>query len=166
VEALAPLGTALLARARADGDAELAAADAEADAVLAAARAEADAVLAEAEAQGERDAAAVTVGEVTHARRQSRATVLGAQRAAFEELRGRSRDAVRRLREQPDYPVLLDRLRALVRSELGADAHIREDPVGGIVGESPARRLDCTLDALAERAVDQLGAEVDGLWRP
>ncbi|MFI7643956.1 hypothetical protein [Nonomuraea sp. NPDC049400] len=37
-------------------------------------------------------------------------------------------------------------------------------PDGGVLAEGQGRRVDCTLDALAARAVDALGAEVERLW--
>ena len=166
VAALEPVRTALLARARADGDALLASADADAETAVAAARVEAAAAVAEARAQGERDAALVRTAERARARRQARAVVLRAQRAAYDELRRRSRAAAARLRTEPGYPALLDRLTALARAELGAAAVVREHPDGGVVAEAPGRRVDLRLATLAERAVDTLGPEVEALWAP
>ena len=166
VAALEPVRTALLARARADGDALLASADADAETAVAAARVEAAAAVAEARAQGERDAALVRTAERARARRQARAVVLRAQRAAYDELRLRSRAAAARLRTEPGYPALLDRLTALARAELGAAAVVREHPDGGVVAEAPGRRVDLRLATLAERAVDTLGPQVEPLWAP
>lgn len=91
---------------------------------------------------------------------------LTAQREALEELRARSAAAVRALRDDPCYPRLLDRLGALARAAGGADLVIEEQPDGGVLAEAPGRIVDCTLTALAARAVDALGAEVERLWAP
>ena len=166
VAALEPVRAALLARARADGDARLASADADAETAVAAARVEAAAAVAEARAQGERDAALVRTAERARARRQARAVVLRAQRAAYDELRRRSRAAAARLRTEPEYPALLDRLTALARAELGPAAVVRVHPDGGVVAQAPGRHIDLRLATLAERAVDTLGPEVEALWAP
>jgi vacuolar-type H+-ATPase subunit E/Vma4 len=157
---------ALLDRARMDADAALTGADTEAAAMLAAARARAAQLVTEARAEGERDAAAVGARLRARAQREARAAVLHAQAAAYAELRRRSRAAVRALREDPAYPELLAALRARARAQLGAAATVREHPDGGVVAEAPGRRLDAGLDALADAALDGLGAEVQELWAP
>ncbi|MGZ4544935.1 MAG: hypothetical protein ACXVXT_06045 [Blastococcus sp.] len=164
--ALAPVRAALLARAHAAADAVLAEADADAEAALAEARQQAAALLADARARGERDAATADARERAHARREARTTVLGAQRAAYEDLRRRGHEAARALRTGPGYPALLAHLTARARAELGPTAVVREHPDGGVVAEAPGRRLDATLAALADRALDGLGPDVQGLWAP
>jgi vacuolar-type H+-ATPase subunit E/Vma4 len=167
--ALAPVRAALLDRARADADAVLAEADADADEVVAAARSRAAALVAEARAEGERDAAVLAARDRARARREARAAVLRAQSRVYEELRRRSRVAVRALRDDPVYPALLEALRDRARDRLGADAVVREHPDGGLVAEAPGRRgarLDATLDALTDDALDGLGGEVRRLWEP
>jgi hypothetical protein len=164
--ALAPVRAGLLARAHADADAALAEADADADSALAEARQQAAAILADARARGERDAAVAEARERARARREARSTVLGAQRAAYEELRRRGEAAARALRTGPGYPALVASLSACARAELGPAAVIREHPDGGVVAEVPGRRLDATLAALADRALDGLGPDVQGLWAP
>jgi hypothetical protein len=161
--ALAPVRDALLARARADAAAALADADTDAAAVLAEAREQAAALLREAREQGEREAAALRTREHARAGREARTVVLGAQRAALEELRRRGRAAARALGEDP---ALLDRLRARLLADLGPDAVVRDHPDGGLVAEAPGRRVDASLGALADRALDALGVEVQGLWTP
>jgi hypothetical protein len=37
---------------------------------------------------------------------------------------------------------------------------------GGVLAELDGRRLDLSLDALADLAVDDLGAELELLWQP
>jgi hypothetical protein len=161
--ALAPVRAALLDRARADAAAALAAADTDAAAVLAEAREQAAALLREAREQGEREAAALRTREHARAGREARSVVLGAQRTALDELRRRTRVAARALR---DDRALLDRLRARLVTDLGPDAVVREHPDGGLVADAPGRRVDASLPALADRALDGLGGEVQALWTP
>jgi vacuolar-type H+-ATPase subunit E/Vma4 len=163
---LVPVRDSLLARARADADAVLAQADADAEAVLSAARARAAALVAEARAAGERDAAVLAARDRARAQRKARAAVLHAQTGVYQELRRRSLAAVRALRDDPVYPCLLEALRDRARDRLGADAVVREHPDGGVVAEVPGRRLDATLDALTDDALDGLGGEVRRLWEP
>ena len=68
--------------------------------------------------------------------------------------------------ELVDRAALLDALRARVRAELGPDATVREHPDGGLVAEAPGRRLDLSLPALADDAVDALGGAAAALWAP
>jgi hypothetical protein len=164
--ALAPVREALLERARADADAVLHTAGVQAAAVLAAAHSRAAALVAEGRAEGERDAATVGALRRARAQREARAAVLRAQAAAYAELRRRSRAAVRALRDDPAYPQLLAALRARAEARLGPAATVREHPDGGVVADAPGRRLDASLDALADAALDGLGAEVQRLWAP
>ena len=53
-----------------------------------------------------------------------------------------------------------------VVARLGRGARIGDAPDGGVVGVDGDRSVDCTLDALAERAVAEFGAAVEGLWSP
>ena len=48
----------------------------------------------------------------------------------------------------------------------GPDAEISEPPEGGVVAVAAGRRWDFSLPALAGRAVDALGPEVERLWTP
>jgi vacuolar-type H+-ATPase subunit E/Vma4 len=163
-EALRPVGSALLARARADADRVLADADAAAADVLARAQGEADAILAEARAQGEADAAGVLATERARARRQARSVVLVAQREALEALRSQVLMRVAALRDDPAYPAWRDRLGDRARAVLGPDAVVTEHPDGGVVGEASGRRLAFTLEGLADQAIQALGVEVEELW--
>lgn len=136
--ALEPVRQALLAAAAADAARTRAAADARADAVLARARAEADRLVAEARAQGEAGAAVVLRASRARARREARGLVLAAQRSAYDELRRQARVEARRLVGDVGGP-----------SEVRAGRHIEWSP-----------------DALADDAVDALGAELEKLWAP
>ena len=55
-------------------------------------------------------------------------TVLAAQRESYDELRRRARAAVLALRDEADYPELLERLAAAARRDLGDDAQLRDRP--------------------------------------
>lgn len=165
-DALAPVRDGLLGRARADADATVAAADAEAAVTLAGARTLAASIREEARARGERDAAALEERERARARREARSTVLQAQRAAYEQLRRAAETAARGLRAGPAYPDLLAGLTARAAAELGPEAVVREHPDGGVLAEAAGRRWDGTLHTLADRALADLGADVQGLWAP
>jgi vacuolar-type H+-ATPase subunit E/Vma4 len=160
------LREALLSRARADAAATLAAADTSSAEAMTEAQHEADAILAEARATGRADAAVVLAGERARAARTARGVILAAQREAYEAMRRRARDAVSGLRDDPSYPALLEALRRRARLELGPEAVLREHPRGGVVGEGAGRRVEYTLDDLADEVVDRLGPELDGVWAP
>lgn len=160
--ALAPLRAALLARANHDADeARTAAAEAGRQAVDAA-RAQQDAVLADARTQGAADTAAVLASERTRARRESRGVVLRAQRDAYDLLRTRAQEAVRKLLSEPQQR---DRLVATVRRQLGNDAAIVEHPTGGVVGTSgDGRTVNASVAALVDGALADL--DLEQLWAP
>ncbi|NMH97778.1 hypothetical protein [Pseudonocardia acidicola] len=162
--ALDPVRAALLREARADADRVVGAARCDAAAVLDAARARAAAVLAAATAAGKADGAARAARAQARARRERHAAVLAARTAAYAELRAQVRAAVREL---PRWcPDLRDRLAARARAVLGPEAVLTATPDGGVLAELPGRRLELSLDALADLAVDGLGAEAELLWRP
>lgn len=163
-DALQPVRAWLLATTQAEAERVRAAAAADSDHLLARAHAEADAILAAARRQGAAEGAALAGAEQVRQRRRARRLVLEAERQAYEELRARSRAAVRALREDPGYPALRGRLTRLALAAAGPGAVAGEHPDGGVVAEAPGVRVDCTLDRLADRAVDALGGEVTGLW--
>lgn len=163
---LAPVRECLLARARADAERVRAEAAAEANAVLEQARQQAEAILAEARERGTAEGAGITAAARSRASRRARGLLLAGQRQAYEALRQRSRDAVRALRDDPSHRRLRQRLERIARELAGAGAVIVEAPDGGVVAEGSGRRVDCSLGALADRAVDALGAEVEELWAP
>ena len=150
----------------ADAERMLAEADAEVEATVARARAEAEAIRADARTQGEADAEAVLVAERARARRQARAVVLAAQRESYAALRARAVEQAATLRADPGYAAWCDRLRERIGDELGPDAVVSEHPDGGVLGEAAGRRVASTLVGLAERALDALGPDVEGLWTP
>ncbi|MGB7982054.1 MAG: hypothetical protein WCF36_14835 [Candidatus Nanopelagicales bacterium] len=154
-DSLAPLAAALRDRARAAAAELLSQADADAQAVLAAAQQEADDLLAEARTKGAADRAAVLAAQRAGAQRRAHGVLLAAQLTAHHDLRGAAREAVRALRDDPDYPIMLEALRARARDDIGAGAAITELEDGGIVAESGPRRVEYSLQALADDLVDQ-----------
>lgn len=163
---LAPVRDALLDQARRAAADMRNAASADAAEAVAKARRRAAEILAEAERQGAADGAALAAVERMRARRKAREIVLRAQRAAYDELRRRARAAVTELRDHSSYPVLRYRLARLARSRAGPGATLSEHPDGGVLAVTQDRRVDCSLGMLADRALEALGAEVEGLWTP
>jgi vacuolar-type H+-ATPase subunit E/Vma4 len=155
-EALAPLASALLDRARRDAEAALTRADEDALATVAAARAEADALLADARAKGAADGAAVSAAERMRAERTARGMVLAAESAAREDLRMAAREAVRGLRHDPQYPAMVEALQARAERELGPELTVTELEAGGILAEAGPRRVEYSLEALADDLMDRL----------
>lgn len=162
--ALDPVRAALLRAARAEAAGVVAAAERDAAAVLAAARSRATAVLAAAAAAGRSDAATRLARERSVARRNRRTADLATRSAARDGLLARVRAAVREL--PASHPELPGRLTDRIRTELGPDAVLTPTPDGGLAGEVPGRRLELSLDALADLAVDGLGPDVELLWQP
>lgn len=161
---LRPVRDALLRRAGAEAARTLAAARREAAEVVGAAEREAADLAERARARGEAEAEEVLAVERARARRTVRSADLTARGAAYERLRTEVIAAVRRLRDEPDYPRLRERLAAEVRRVLGPDADITEAPGGGVYGRTEGARVDCSLDTFAERAVAALGPELDRMW--
>lgn len=162
--ALDPVRGALSQDARSDADRVLSAARRDAATVLDGARSRAAAVLAAAAAAGKADAAARRARTAAQARRERRGAMLAAQTEAYAELSARVRNAVLELPRQ--CPDLRARLATRGRAELGPEAVLTPTADGGVLAEIPGRRLDLSLEALAQLAVDGLGADVDQLWQP
>ena len=97
-------------------------------------------------------------------RRALRREVLTAQDEAYRQWRRLGLQAVLELRDEPGHPWRQDMLRKTAYAVLGTDAHVVEHPDGGIVAESDQRRLDLSLSAIAEHALDHIVPEVDSLW--
>jgi hypothetical protein len=160
--ALEPLRTALIARARAEAAEERASAEADGQRVLAAAQQQAEVVLADARAQGEADAAALLAAQRARSRRAARGIVLGAQRAAYDELSERACAAVRELLADPARRACLE---AVARGKLGDRVVVRVLPEGGLVAETAdGRRVDASVQALVDSAVANL--DLEQLWAP
>jgi vacuolar-type H+-ATPase subunit E/Vma4 len=163
-DALAPVRDALLADAHADAAAEVARAEEEAGAVLQEAGRRADAVRQEARARGEADAHAVLVATRARVRREARSVVLAAQSSVVAALRDRVHAGLEQLRDDPAFAEIERRLEAQARVLLGPDASLTPDPSGGFLAESAGRRVELTLDAVADRLLARLGPELQSLW--
>lgn len=159
-KALEPLRAALLEQARSDADAAEAAAAAHGEQLLESARRQRVALLDEARARGEADAVVMLRTERARAQREARGLVLGAQRAAYDDLRKDASVAVRALLEDPSERA---RMSAAVRAQLGEKAVVRDHPDGGLVGEAPDGRM---VDASVATLVDAALASIDlqSLW--
>jgi hypothetical protein len=153
-EPLDPVREALLAACRADVARVAAGAEAAAEARLSQGREAAGRIRGEARAQGAASGAAAAAVERTRARRVARADVLRVQRDAYWRLRSNGRAAVGALRDEPDWPGRQAALAAAVARALGPGATVREAADGGVIGEAPGRRVDCSLAMLADRATD------------
>lgn len=164
--ALGPVRTELLRAAHAEAAELLARADRDAAELLDGARAEARTILEEARREGEAQGAAAGRVVCARARREARAHQLVVRREAYEELRRRVTERVRELLHAPDYPSVLERLTGHARRLLGPDAEIIVHPDGGLIARVPGRRVDCTLDTLAVRALGRADVEVETLWAP
>ena len=164
-DSLAPLTAALRDRAGAAADEVLARADEDARALLDRAHREAEAILAQARAKGAADGAAILAAERAGAARRARGVLLTAQRAAHDDLRTAAREAVRALRDDPDYPVMLEALRARAQFDLGPGAVVTTLDRGGIVAESGPRRIEYSLEGLADDLVDEVVDRAEP-WSP
>jgi vacuolar-type H+-ATPase subunit E/Vma4 len=162
---LDPVRAALLAQAEVEAERIVDQADERAAAQVLEAEEQKAALVARARAEGEAAADLEAVSELTRARRQARTLVLEVQRAIYDELRRDALDAAQRLRSQPRYDQLLERLAAAVRDELGSDAELELNPPdGGVIGHVGNRRVEYTLPVLVERCVAEHGDAVERLW--
>jgi len=163
---LAPLREALIAAAHRDAESVRAEAAAAVEAELAAARADAGVLVERARAEALERAELEARSREAAQRREAQGRVLRARREAYEALRDEAVAAVLRLRDDPGYEALLDRLEAGARERLGADSTVQRDPpgVGGVIAHDGQRLIDATLPALAERALEALGSGVEELW--
>jgi cell division septum initiation protein DivIVA len=161
---LAPVRAALLEAAERDAARTVAAGRADAEAVLSSAAHDADGLRNRARAEGAADGRRVLETARARAGRRARATVLRAQGEVHARLRQEVRAAAARLREDPGYPALRERLVAEALTTLGPEATVTESPAGGVIAEAPGRTADLTLPALADRLLDSMAAEVVGVW--
>jgi regulator of protease activity HflC (stomatin/prohibitin superfamily) len=159
---LAPLRTALIDRARAEGARVLAEAYEEERQAMAAARDEAATLLARARADGEAQAAALLALDAAGARQQARSLVLRAEREAYDELRRRACLAVRDLLDGPGRRA---RLASILRRRLRGPATVRELPDGGLLAETDdGRSINASVGALVDSVIRQY--DVERLWTP
>lgn len=164
---VSPLRAALLAQATADGERLLAEADEEAAAAIARAERETAALVERARAEGRAAAELEAARERRRARREAHAQLLQAQGELYDELRREASAGVLRLRGEPGYPALLERLTAAARAQLGDEVELEIDPPGrgGVVARAGSRSVDYSLPALVDRCLASLGSELERLWR-
>ena len=164
---LDPLRAAFLAQATADADRILAQAAQEARGRVAAAGREAAAIVARARREGEAEAEREAARARTAAERNGRSLALEARREVCDAFREQARAAAQRLRDDPAYPALLDRLERAARAQLGDGAEVERDAagVGGVRARRGGRAVDYSLAALVDRCVDALGPHIEELWR-
>jgi vacuolar-type H+-ATPase subunit E/Vma4 len=164
--ALEPVRVALLDDARAEADRLIADATRAADLIVGRAQLDADAAIEQARRRGAASAEARADQTLTHTRSTAHTEILRAEDDIRRGLHGAARAAVLDLRTDHRYPVLMSELELRARRQLGPDAMITPDPDGGgFVAQSGGRRVDYTLPALADRALDALADKVAALWR-
>jgi vacuolar-type H+-ATPase subunit E/Vma4 len=163
-QALEPLPTALMARAREEAEACVAQMRRRTANEFEAASAAADQAVQEARVRGETEAAtAVAVDDAT-VRRQVRTLLLAARRSVYEQLRTHVHSDVRQLRGEPIYRDLRDTMTSAGRSLIGPGAMVREVDDGCVI-EASGRRVEVTLESLADWALDGVLADSQG-WTP
>lgn len=161
--ALEPVRAAMLRQATQDAAAAVASARDAAAAMIAQAEADADALVAQATAEGAAQAAPVAMAELSRARQAARSVAFGADLAIRDQVVKKVKAAVLRLRDEPDYPRLVERLSVLAASAAGPGAVVTAHPDGGVVATSGGVRVNCSLPRLADRAVAVLDAHITAL---
>jgi vacuolar-type H+-ATPase subunit E/Vma4 len=164
--ALDPVRQALRRDAKEEAARLRAAARDQAAGMLLQAHQDAAAALDAAAAKAAATAAPLTAAELRRARDTARSAVLGAQRQACDDLRGRVRAAVASLPDEPGYDRLIHRITDLAEQAAGQHAQVASPPAGGVIARSGGVIVDCSLDRLADLAVAELGAAIRELWVP
>ncbi|RLE20890.1 MAG: hypothetical protein DRJ50_10035 [Actinobacteria bacterium] len=163
---LEPVRAALLADANAEAEQIVRDATRAADRLVNQTEHDAEAEVTEVERRGELSARARADQQVARARDEAHSIVLHTQEILHQQLADAARAAVLNLRNDPRYPALLDHFADVARNQLGDAAIIERDPEpdGGIIAVAGTRRVDYTLPALADRALDALADETAALW--
>ncbi|MET8722153.1 hypothetical protein [Streptomyces misionensis] len=164
VDALSPVRAELLRSARASADAVRDRARADAEETLRSARATAEAVLARARDLGSAEGAAGAARERVRAVQDAWAAELAARAEVYAALRAAVHAGVRR--GFTEDASLRSRCAQAARKLLGPQARVTAASQGGVTAEVPGRRVDLSADALADRALDRLGARAEALWEP
>jgi hypothetical protein len=166
-ERLAPFRKAVLREAHARSDQLERDAQAEVAAQLAAAEQDAERLVTAEREAGQRAAENALARERMAARRQARELTLASQHEASRAVRQRAIETLERMHQgsDPAYRALVDRLARLAREQLGPESELDTDPPhGGLVARLGHRSVDYTLPALVDRAMADLGPELEGLW--
>lgn len=162
---LETLRAALVEEARREAAARVEAAERAAAERVALARAEAERLTEKARQEGREETARATRRLRSEARRRAREQVLRARRDAVERLRSRSVEQLRENVTGRTAAELEQRLVRLARAQLGDDADIETGPGGGLVARADGRRVDYRIPALVDRALEEMGEEVEDLWQ-
>jgi len=165
-QSLAAVRRALLEDARAEAEQIEAEARRVADDVRRGSIEETDAEVERERHRSELAAQAYANTVLARARNAARAEVLRKQEELRRQLGARVRAAALEIRCDERYPSLLERLDALAVGQLGDAAIIMHDrgPEGGAIATCGTRRVDYTLVALADRALDAISDEAVQLW--
>lgn len=164
---LAPLRESLLGAVRAEAESTRLRDEEAGGAALAVAREQAERLVEDARLAGERAAGREAARAHAAAARQARESRLDVERSLVDELRARVLDATRAARSDPRYGKLLDRLAKRALAQLGPEAELVRDPpeTGGLRARAGRRSVDYTLPVLVDRAIEELGASLEELWR-
>jgi len=163
-QALEPLQSALLTRARRQTAARVSRARSETTVEFDTARADADNAVLEARRRGEAEGANAVAIDDAIVRRQVHTMLLAARRSVYEQLRLKTRSGVMQLHGEPIYRELRDAMTSAGRSLIGADATVRDIDDGCVI-ESSGRRVEVTLRSLADWALDGVLADSPE-WTP
>ncbi|MCX4862509.1 MULTISPECIES: hypothetical protein [unclassified Streptomyces] len=163
-DALDPVREELLRTARASADAVRDRARADAAETLRAARVTAEELLARARDLGTDQGLADAERERVRAVQDAWAAELVVRAEVYTELRCAVREGVRRALAEGAVPQA--RLAEAARALLGTGARVTAAGGGGVTAEVPGRRVDLSADALADRALNRLGARAETLWEP
>jgi len=131
-----------------------------------AARQKFERLMEEARGEGRESAERETRRRRSEARREARAQVLRVRHEALERLRERTLQRFQQKRGDNDYRRFMSRLERIAREQLGDEARIEPDAdAGGLVARCEGRLVDYRLPAVVDRALEDLGAELEELWR-
>lgn len=161
---LQPVRAELLSRAAADADRVIAEARQEAARILEQGHDKARQLTEKARATGEAAGFALAAEQQAALRRALRRDVLAAKDNGYQQWRRHAREAVLRLRDEPEYPRWCETLRGAAAGVLGDGAEVTDHPDGGVVAQLGCRRVDLSLPAIADRALDEIAADIDELW--
>jgi vacuolar-type H+-ATPase subunit E/Vma4 len=164
IPALEPVRAELLQRATADAQRMISDAQSEASRIIEEASCVAQQVTEKARLAGEAAGKQIAAGQAASLRQALRRELLTAQDEAYRQWRHSSLEAALRLRDDPKFTHWQDALHRAAYAVLGEEAKVVDDLHGGIIAESGRRRLDLSLSAIAERVLDQIAPEVNGLW--
>jgi hypothetical protein len=153
--ALEPVRVAVTDDGRRDSARTLAVAQARADATMDTAREEARAMTEHARTQGRSDADAYLATQQSRAMVGARSRTLESEQAGYQWLRSTAREAVIAWARSRG-PALRPLLEQAARAALGPDTAVEESGDGGVIGRVAGRRVDLSLNAVTDRAFDEV----------